>query len=280
MATLIPHQFTMGSVFSQSMDILGKNFWKFSGAVLVAWVAFLVLIIPLTMLWFGIDALFQNLGTGADTATLDSVVPTISVGALAIIAIVTVLSFPMASIAYGTVQQLRGQPFSFSQSMGWALRCLVPTGVATCLWSIAFTAFYGGLIAAGIALWDDAATSNSLVFVGALTVCAILGGMFLYARFLILIPAIVAEGLGPIAGLQRSYRLTAGYTVRIWFLTFLLWLIFSAIGVVAQFIPLIGSIAVNVVYSALSGILAAVVYVELRRTKESFGIEEYAAVFD
>jgi hypothetical protein len=186
MATLIPHQFTMGSVFSQSMDILGKNFWKFSGAVLVAWVAFLVLIIPLTMLWFGIDALFQNLGTGADTATLDSV------GALAIIAIVTVLSFPMASIAYGTVQQLRGQPFSFSQSMGWALRCLVPTGVATCLWSIAFTAFYGGLIAAGIALWDDAATSNSLVFVGALTVCAILGGMFLYARFLILIPAIGA----------------------------------------------------------------------------------------
>jgi hypothetical protein len=208
------------------------------------------------------------------------VVPTISVGALAIIAVVTVLSFPMASIAYGTVQQLRGQPFSFSQSMGWALRYLVPTCIATCLWSIAFTAFYGALIAAGIALWSDLAWSNNLAFIGALFVCAILGGMFLYARFLILIPAIVAEGLGPIAGLQRSYRLTAGYTLRIWFMTFLLWLIFLVIGTVAQFIPLIGPIAASVVYSALSGILAAVIYIELRRTRESFGIEEYAAVFD
>lgn len=280
MASFIPHQFTMGSVFSQSMDILGKNFWKFCGAVLLAWAAFLVLIIPLTMLGFGVNALFQNLGTAAGFGNLETVIPWISMGALAIIAIITVLSFPMASIAYGTVQELRGQPFSFSQSMGWALRYLVPTGIATCLWSIAFTAFYGALIAAGIALWSDAAWSNSLAFIGALFVCAILGGMFLYARFLILIPAIVAEGLGPIAGLQRSYRLTASYTLRIWFMTFLLWLVFFVIGTVAQFIPLIGPIAVNVVYSALSGILAAVVYVELRRTKESFGIEEYAAVFD
>jgi hypothetical protein len=270
----------MGSVFSQSMDILGKNFWKFSGAVLLAWAAFLVLTIPLTMLWFGVSALFQSLGTSPDIVTLGAMVPTISTGALAIIAIVTALSFPMASIAYGTVQELRGQPFSFSQSMGWALRHLASTGIATCLWSIAFTAFYGALIAAGIALYGDMTWSNNLAFIGVLFVCAILGGMFLYARFLILIPAIVAEGLGPIAGLQRSYRLTAGYTLRIWFMTFLLWLIFLVIGAGAQFIPLIGPVAANVVYSALSGVLAAVIYVELRRTKESFGIEEYARVFD
>src|SRR5262245_12640238 len=211
-STPITHQFTMGSVFSQSMDILEKNFWKFSGAVLLTWAAFLVLIIPLTMLWFGVNALFQSLETSAEIVTLGAVVPTISTGALAIIAVVTVLSFPMASIAYGTVQELRGQPFSFSQSMGWALSYLVPTGIATCLWSIVFTAFYGALIAAGIALWSDTALSNSLALVGALLVCAVLGGMFLYARFLILIPAIVAEGLGPIAGLRRSYQLTAGYT--------------------------------------------------------------------
>lgn len=280
MGTFLPHQFTMGSVFSQSMDILGKNFWKFCGAVLLAWAALLVLAIPVAVLWVGLSTLSVDMGVAASFGDLSLVLPHLIGGSVGIVVIVTVLAFPMSAIAYGTVQQLRGQPFSFAQSMGFAFRYLVPTAIANCLWTVAYVAFNGGLIAAGIAFWDDAATGNSLILIGGLFVCAILGGMFLYARFVVLIPAIIAEGLGAIAGLARSFRLTAGYTLSIWFMTFLLWLVFSAIGVFAQFIPLIGSIAVNVVYAALNGTLAAVVYVELRRTKESFGIEEYAAVFD
>jgi hypothetical protein len=280
MAGLIPHQFTMGSVFSQSMDILGKNFWKFCGAVLLAWAAFMVLLVPVVMVWIGLAAAVQDIGVAATAGDLRAVLPHLAAGGLLLVALVTVLAFPTASIAYGTVQQLRGQPFSFAQSMAFAFRYLIPTVIANCLWVVAYTVFNGGLIAAGVALWNDAAVGSSLAFVGLLFVCAILGGMVLYARFVVLIPAIIAEGLGAIAGLSRSFRLTEGYTLRIWFMTFLLWLAFSAIGLFAQFLPLIGSIAVNTVYVALNGTLSAVVYVELRRTKESFGIEEYAAVFD
>jgi len=280
MAIATPHRFIMGSVFSQSMDIFGKNFWKFCGAVLLAWTAFLLLIIPLAMLWFGVSVLFESLGTGATFGNLEAVLPYVAVGALAIIAVVTVLSFPAAGIAYGTVQQLRGQAFSFGQSMGCAFRHLVPIGIATCLWAIAYTLFNSALIAVGFAVGQDMATGSIVVLVIALIACAVLGGMFFYARFLIVVPVIVAERLGVVAGLERSYQLTAGYTLPIWFMAFLLWLVSSMIGVFAQIVPLIGSIAINVVYTALNATLAAVVYVELRRTKEGFGIEDYAAVFD
>jgi len=280
MANGTQHQFTMGNIFSQSMDILGKNFWKFCGAVMLAWGALLVLVIPIVMLSFGISALFKNLGANAAYGDLDPVMTYGPMSALIVIAFTTALSFPAASIAYGTVQQLRGEPFSFSQSLSKAFKHLVPAGIATLVWAVAYTAFNGALIVAGVALGQSMATTDITITAIALVLCAVFGAMFFYGRFMVVVPAIVAERLGFVAGLQRSYRLTAGHTFKIWLVGFLLWLVFSVIGAFAGIVPLIGSIAVNVIYTALSAALSAVIYVELRRTKENFGIEEYAAVFD
>lgn len=280
MAEATPHQFTMGKVFSQSMDILGKNFWKFCGAVMLAWVALLVLVIPIIMLSFGISALFRSLSANAAYGDLDTLMSYGPMSALLIIAFITALSFPAASIAYGTVQELRGEPFSFSQSLGKALEHLVPAGIATLVWAVAYIAFNGALIVVGVALGQGMAATDITIMVIALVLCAVLGAMFFYGRFMVVVPAIVAERLGFVAGLQRSYHLTGGHTFKIWLVAFLLWLVFTIIGGFAGIVPLIGSIAVNVIYTALSAALSAVIYVELRRTKENFGIEEYAAVFD
>jgi hypothetical protein len=280
MAHLMPHAFTMGNVLSQSLDIMGKNFWKFCGAVALAWGVLMVLLLPILTLGTGLGILFEEANTGSAFGDLNAVIPYVLTIGLAVVAITTALSFPAASIAFGTVQQLRGEPFSFAQSLGIASRHLLPAGLATLLWAVVYTAFNGILILVGYGVSETMAAGDTAISITILVLCALLGAMFFYGRFMVLVPAIVAERLGFVEGLQRSFRLTSGHTFKIWLVAFIVWVASSVASGVAGVIPLIGPLAINVIATALSAILSAVIYVELRRIKESFGIEEYAAVFD
>lgn len=280
MAQLMPHEFTMGNVLSQSLDIMGKNFWKFCGAVSLAWAAVMVLLLPTLALGIGLGILFEEANAGSAYGDLNAVIPYVLTIGLAVVAITTALSFPAASIAFGTVQQLRGEPFSFGQSLSIGFRHLLPAGLATLLWAVVYTSFNGFLILVGYGVSEAMTDGDIAISIVVLALCAVLGAMFFYGRFMVLVPAIVAERLGFMEGLRRSYRLTSGHTFKIWLAAFIIWVVTSMVSGIAGVIPLVGPLAINIIATALSAILSAVIYVELRRTKESFGIEEYAAVFD
>jgi hypothetical protein len=110
------------------------------------------------------------------------------------------------------------------------------------------------------------------------------------------IPAIAVERPGVLAALRRSWDLTRGHTMRIFGIILVMWagtvgasvaagiVIFVAIIAIGGVAGLVIGQGLNVLFTllayALYAIAAAVSYVELRRAKEGFGIEDIAAVFD
>jgi membrane-anchored glycerophosphoryl diester phosphodiesterase (GDPDase) len=114
-------------------------------------------------------------------------------------------------------------------------------------------------------------------------------------RLWVTVPAIAVEQPGVLAALRRSWTLTRGHTWRLFGVLLVMWLGTLAMSMVAGIVIgvlsvfggvtgiLVGqglNLLISIIANALFAVAAAVVYVELRRAKEGFGLEDIAAVFD
>lgn len=135
-----------------------------------------------------------------------------------------------------------------------------------------------------------------------MTVAIMVAAFFLVVPALILavlwsvaLPALVVERISPFAALSRSRNLTRGSRWRIvglffiylaiyFVLTLVVGGIIGALSMASTGLALIGTVITSVVSAVISGLVGAVgiavLYYELRSTKEGVGVDQLASVFD
>jgi len=234
-------QFRVGSVMSKTFAILGQQFGKF---VLLA----LLPMVPILLLTLGQMSGAGNSATGIGVA-----------GALTGILTFVLQTVAQATSLYGAFQAMRHQPFTIGESLRIGLARAVP------------------VIGAGI-LVGLAIGLGFLLFV----VPGVIIGCMLYVA----IPACVIEKKGATASLSRSVALTKGYRWQIFGL-FLLVVVITLIGTVIL-LKISGSGVIGevigflwqVVLTAFSAVLSAVIYHDLRMAKEGVDLDTLASVFD
>ena len=145
----------------------------------------------------------------------------------------------------------------------------------------------------GIVVLVGLATEMGGLAIVFLPVVSILGA-FVSISLLLGVPVTVVEKLPPFASLGRSWQLTSGRRLPLFFsfllVNLILWLISLPVGFVlgvalAFVLPSLEmiTVVVSVVLTplqAIGSILLAVAYHDLRVAKEGIGTEELAAVFD
>jgi hypothetical protein len=185
-------------------------------------------------------------------------------GAAALGGLAGFLTFFLAILAqattlYGAFQQMGGQPFSISESLGVGLRRILPV--------------------MGVAL-----------LTGLLTVLAFLllvvPGIMVFCMLYVAVPVCVIEKIGVFDSLSRSAVLTKGYR---WQIFGLLALVSITSLIVQLVLGLLGgpvawgqvlTFGWQVIATSFSAVLVAVVYHDLRVAKEGMDTGNLANVFD
>jgi hypothetical protein len=167
-----------------------------------------------------------------------------------------------AIVLYGAFQDMRGRPFGIGESVKRGLSRFFPViGLAICL-SI-------GIVLGFLLL--------------------IIPGMIFETMFFVALPACMIERLGPIQSMSRSAELTKGLRWKVFAVSLLLLGVAAVAAGVFEVLLLrsrhglpavIGNFAWQTVFSAYGAIVTAVLYSDLRRTKEGIDLEQIAAVFD
>ncbi|HEY7689007.1 MAG TPA: glycerophosphoryl diester phosphodiesterase membrane domain-containing protein, partial [Dongiaceae bacterium] len=207
----------------------------------------------------------------------------------------------LAATSFAAFQYLRGQAVEFLGSLQRGVSVALPCIGAMLLISLGFYALMGIAFIPFFSLLDDALAGAAgdffqtfaqiflmftVVFIIAVTIII---------RLIVTFPIIAVERPGVFAAFRRSWDLTRGNFWRIFgiglvlvvalyavsipvsILTMILGLTLGANGIfIGQGVNIVISVAANAVFA----IAAAVIYVELRRAKEGFGIEDIATVFD
>jgi hypothetical protein len=235
-----PIEIRVGTIINKSFVILGHQFQKFLLLSLLPMAPLLLLIL---MMAGGPKAPGVGLAlAGALTAILTVVLQTVA----------------QATSLYGAFQDMRGQPFTIGQSLEVVLARAVPVvGVA---------------LLAGLAI-------------GLGTLLFIVPGVIIGCMLFVAIPACVIEKSGVIDSLKRSAALTQGYRWQV----FGLFLLVVVMALVGEFVltgiggeGMVGQIlsfAWQVVLTAFSAVLCAVIYHDLRAVKEGIHLDTQANVF-
>lgn len=118
---------------------------------------------------------------------------------------------------------------------------------------------------------------------------------WLFVRMIATVPAMIAEGRGPIAGIERSWQLVQGRYWRTLLVVFLIWLLQGAIsyglvplfGLAAALIPgidatlrgglvLVGVTVANALTAPIHAIGTVLLYVDFRVRKEAMDLDQMA----
>jgi hypothetical protein len=178
--------------------------------------------------------------------------------------LLTFLLSPLANatILYGAIKEMRGEPFTIGQSFGVVLsRTPAIFGITIC-----------GFIAAFVA-------GVAFIFPFFIVMC------MLYVA----IPACVIEKLGVFASMGRSSDLTRGYRWPIFGLILIVGIVSIVLfSFISYLLAMAGGRPVSwvinfgwdVVSTAFSGVLVAVIYHNLRVAKEGIDVSKIANVFD
>jgi hypothetical protein len=163
-----------------------------------------------------------------------------------------------AVVVYATFQSLRGRPASIARSFTYALGRIIPVILT-------------GLL------------STAIVFVGCLLL--LVPGIIASVGLIAAIPACMAEKLGPMASLSRSWALTEFHKGAIFGATLAIGIGSGVVEYMFRQIqdPAAYTIAVYVLgtlVGAYSAVLSTVIYHGLRVEKEGVDVDQIAAVFD
>lgn len=231
-------EFRVGDVFGRSFEVFTRHFILF-------FVLTLVPSVPLLVLPFIPPEAFAS---------------TFVIGLAGFLLVFVCGMLASAAVTYGVVQDLRGRPFTFSESLAVALRRLLPLlGVSFCF---GFMAMLGMIL---------------LVIPAFIVMCV----------YYIAPQACVVERKGVFASLSRSAALTKGHRWRILGIVIVLMLVNIAVGyvlglVLAGLSTLAALVtgAWQVLAGAFSAVLGAVLYFQLRSVKEGFELDQIVSVFD
>lgn len=252
-APALAPRLSTGALVSRSVSIWWRNLHRFAGLSLI-------LFVPVVMVFGMLAAVlaFQAFGRGARLGDAE-IVLMIATAAIAVPLLVIATAVQVGGVTYGAVQQLAGRPVRFGAMFSATFRRLLPLlGVSI----LATLIVWGGLLL--------------LIVPGIALACALAPA----------IPAVMAERLGPVEAIKRSWGLTRGHRASIFLAGLLLFLIHLGINLVAAllgFIPILGqlaAIAIQLCTLSLSLVLPAVAYHDLRALKEGTPAEELARVFE
>jgi hypothetical protein len=212
-------------------------------------------------LLFGVASLLLNVPlafTNDDSPTVNVVIAMVVAQALYVLFVV----FASAAVVDVALDEMRGRPVDISKALRVGLRRYFPALGAT----------IGMLVLAILGL--------ALLIVPAAIVVSM---------FFVVIPACVAEGLGPVQSMRRSAELTKGYRWRI----FALWFAILVAEVVVQmqldqttrpfgyFSLVLGSQVIwDMLVIAFSAVVTAVIFRDLRIAKEGVDTDQVTTVFD
>lgn len=175
-----------------------------------------------------------------------------------------------AAVVFGVFQGLRGRPATISQCIG----------VAAKRW----------LSIIGLALLTGVAILLGFMF------CILPGVVLTYGLFLAG-PVLIVEHLGPAAAAQRSWDLTDGYKLNLFFLGLFVAVLQFAFGALLTWIfaltgnttmltagsysllHLLNDVAV-IIATAFNAVAAAVAYHDIRAFREGLGEDELVAIFE
>jgi len=235
--------FRVGDVLSKTFSVFGSKLGSFF------LLAFIPLIPALAVRLLALVA--PHAGPQASAAT--------AYDGLSSILIVILGAVAQATTLYGAFQQMAGRPFSIGQSLGVGFGRALPV--------------FGVVLLAGLL---TVLASILLLVPGIIVLC------MLYVA----VPVCVIERLGVTASLNRSALLTKGYRWQIFGLLALV----TIINIIVQIaLGLLGSATLwggllnfcwLAIATAFGAVLVAVVYHDLRATKEGLDIDNLASVFD
>jgi hypothetical protein len=190
-------------------------------------------------------------------------------------AALAILQVGAAAIAIGTLQFLRGQQMDFGRCLGQGFAVAAPVSGAALL-----VGLVTAVPAAALAVLGTIADSP-IIFVGLVL------APLIALPFLVAVPAAALERKGVSSALARSIELTRGSYGRLLGILLLMAAVYVAIVVVMGTavdvivgIILPFSLAAVLAYGTFAAVLAAVLYLELRRVKEGLGAEDMAKLFD
>jgi hypothetical protein len=263
-------------VLGRSWAVFKARWLPFSGIMLLSGA---LAAIAIGILFFGCILAIEIIpssggGDGFYISDLETVVmgTTLAVMAAAALAILQVGG---AAIAFGTLQHMRGQQADFGRCLGHGFAVMAPAAGTALLVGLITGIPAAGLVALGII------ADSPIVFIG-LVLAPLIAVPFLAA-----VPAAALERKGVSSALARSIELTRGSYGRLLGILLLLaaayvaimTLLGTALDVIISFLMPF-SLAALLAYGTFAAVLAAVLYLELRRVKEGVGAEEMARLFD
>lgn len=244
---------SVGTLLRETMAVWWKNIFKFGGLTLMVVVPFA------TLALVGYYQVFAAVERGAVQRGAHVASPTVRLlGAFAILVptMLVLSAIQMGAVAYGTVQHLAGRRARFGAMLAAGFRRFFPA-VAACL-------LCGLLIVGG-------------------TFFLVVPGIVLACAMAVALPAVVLEGIGPIAAIQRSWDLTRDHRLRIFGAWLAVFTIATGLNTAARLVAtllvatLLGTLApiavlawlpIYLLVLPLPAILPAVVYHALRAEKE------------
>jgi hypothetical protein len=236
--------FRVGLVLSKTFSVFGS---RLGGFFLLAFIPMIPLLA--VILWAAPSA--TRVGAAASGAA--------ALGGLAGFLTFFLGIVAQATTLYGAFQQMGGQPFSISESLGVGIRRILPVmGVAL------LTGLLAGLAA----------------------ILLVVPGIMVFCMLYVAVPICVIEQLGVFDSLSRSAVLTKGYRWQIFgllalvtIISFIVQLVLGLLGYGAAW----GSVLTfgwQVIATSFSAVLVAVVYHDLRVAKEGMDTGNLANVFD
>ncbi|MBC6981876.1 hypothetical protein [Caulobacter sp. 17J80-11] len=254
-------RFDMGRVVQRTFSVLSRNLTVFIGLALVLSILPQVLFALFT--YAKVMAAAQS-GV-ADPGAMLGAIPKMMLGMVVAMICGAVLQ---TALVHGTVADLNGKPVTFGAALSTGLNRLLPV--------------------IGLALL-------SALAIGAASMLLIVPGVILAVLWCVATPVLVVERTGVFAAFGRSARLTEGsrwmifglmvaYLVAIWLVTLVSGAIGGIIGLALGSVGVIVNLLVQQVVMGLVSLVGtaggAVIYYELRSTKEGVGAEALASVFD
>jgi hypothetical protein len=192
------------------------------------------------------------------------VVPTIRIAVLLftlMIAVIVLSALAEAIVLFGVLEDMRGRRVDISASMHVGLSRLMPVLSVALL--VAF-------------------------LIGFSAILLILPAFIALTMLFVAVPACIVEQLGPVNSLKRSSRLTKGHRWKI----FGLWFLVMVVSGIGDIVPgVVGlsdfsavALILELVWGSLTGafgaVMVAVIYHDLRVTKEGIDTNQIASVFE
>ena len=244
-------EFRVGEVLSKSISTLMKNVVPMGTTAIIFYSPLLI---------FELFFLYQLSVSDVDRDKIESIYM-----ASNIILWIFLTFLITAALAYGTLQELRGNRVSTGDCLRRGLATVFP------VLGVAFLESLGIILG---------------------TVAFVLPGVILMAMWWVAIPVAVIERPGIIESLKRSAALTKGHRWGIFGLVFLLNTLDKIVGKVTDNLYEIATtlsevlaitvllFLVSTVLAAVSAVTAAVGYYHLRAEKEGIGVDDIVSVFD